>query len=70
MAVKCIFCGGPADPGWETCSSCDIEQAQIQDQEDAYERELEEEYARDFDARVFAEQDELAYLDKALFGGH
>jgi hypothetical protein len=68
MAVKCIFCGGPADPGWETCGSCDIEQQQLIEQEREAERYADE-YAREFAEKTYIEQDELKYLDDILFGG-
>ena len=32
--------------------------------------QIEEKYARKFDANLFTEQDEIEYLDKLLFGGH
>ena len=68
MPVKCMFCGKPADPGWETCGACDIEQAQLNAEEDA---EAEEEsFAREFSKNVYAEQEEINYLDSVLFGGH
>lgn len=63
--ITCIFCGKKATPGWETCNDCDIEQAQLAEAE----KDFEEQYAREFAERTYAEQDELAYLDKMLFGG-
>lgn len=69
MAIKCMICGGPADSGWETCSSCDIEQSELRQQE-AEEETYEERFARDFDKRIYEEQDEIAYLDRELFGAH
>jgi hypothetical protein len=65
MTIKCIFCGGPADPGWETCSSCDIEQAQEQKAE-----EYADQFAREYAEKTYAEQEELKYLDDLFFGGH
>ena len=31
--------------------------------------QIEEQYAQELNEKVFAQQDELAYLDKQLFGG-
>jgi hypothetical protein len=64
-----MFCGGPADPGWETCSSCDIEQQQLIEQE-REEQEYADRFAREFAEKEYAQQEELKYLDDVLFGGH
>jgi hypothetical protein len=41
--VECVYCGGRADPGWETCGSCDIEQQQLEEELEHYRAQYEKE---------------------------